>query len=134
VSPALYAHQFKLGEHGRGFFAQLTNKAIRRGAFASVPDLIAAINAYLVANSTNSTPFTWTRTTDLIVVKVRRGRVTLNAITTQNADARLACLRHSWIVTESVSLDIKIRKPGFRKWDVRFDDEIPFAIAVGRRT
>ena len=32
-----------------GFFAQLTNKAIRRGTFASVPDLIAAIDAYLTA-------------------------------------------------------------------------------------
>lgn len=41
-----------------GFFSQLTNKAIRRGAFASVPDLIAAIDAYLPANNTNPTPFT----------------------------------------------------------------------------
>ena len=45
-----------------GFFAQLTNKAIRRGVFASVPDLIAAIDAYLAANNTNPKPFTWTKT------------------------------------------------------------------------
>ena len=64
-----------------GFFAQLTNKAIRRGAFASVPDLIAAIDAYLASNNTNPTPFTWTKTADQIVEKVQRGRVTLNAIT-----------------------------------------------------
>jgi transposase len=64
-----------------GFFAQLTNKALRRGAFASVPDLIAAIDAYLTANNTNPTPFTWTKTADQIVEKVQRGRVTLNAIT-----------------------------------------------------
>ncbi len=65
-----------------GFFAQLTNKTIRRGAFPSVPDLIAAIDAYLAAHNTNPTPFTWTKTTDRIVEKVQRGRVTLNAITT----------------------------------------------------
>jgi hypothetical protein len=38
--------------------ATLTNHAIRRGAFASVPELIAAINAYFAANTTNPTPFT----------------------------------------------------------------------------
>jgi transposase len=60
------------------FFAKLTNKAIRRGAFASVPDLIAAIDAYLEANNTNPTPFTWTKTADRIIEQVQRGRVTLN--------------------------------------------------------
>ena len=64
-----------------GFFSKLTNKAIRRGAFASVPDLIAAIDAYLTANKTNPTPFTWTKTADQIEEKVQRGRVTLNATT-----------------------------------------------------
>jgi len=63
------------------FFAQLTNKAIRRGVFASVPELIAAIDAYLAANNTNPTPFTWTKTAEQIVEKVQRGRVTLHAIT-----------------------------------------------------
>jgi transposase len=64
------------------FFSQLTNKAIRRGVFTSVPDLIAAIDAYLVANNTDPKPFTWTKTTDQIIEKVQRGRLTLNAITT----------------------------------------------------
>jgi transposase len=63
------------------FFSQLTNKAIRRGVFTSVPDLIAAIDAYLVANNTDPKPFTWTKTTDQIIEKVQRGRLTLNAIT-----------------------------------------------------
>ena len=63
-----------------GFFSKLTNKAIRRGAFASVPDLIAAIDAYLAANNTNPTPFTWTKTAEQIVEKVQRD-VTLDAIT-----------------------------------------------------
>jgi transposase len=64
-----------------GFFAQLTNKAIRRGVFQSVPDLIAAIDGYLTQNNTNPTPFIWTKTAGQIVEKVKRGRVTLNAIT-----------------------------------------------------
>src|SRR5437660_5964868 len=63
-----------------GFFSQLTNKAIRREAFASVPDLIAAIDAYLTQPNTNPTPFLWTKTADQIVEKVQRGRVTLDAI------------------------------------------------------
>jgi len=62
-----------------GFFSQLSNKAIRRGGFASVPDLIAAIDAYLAANNTNPTPFIWTNTANQIIEKVQRGRVTLNA-------------------------------------------------------
>ena len=64
-----------------GYFSQLTNKAIRRGAFASVPELIAAIDAYLTHTNTNPTPFTWTKTADQIVEKVQRGRITLDALT-----------------------------------------------------
>jgi hypothetical protein len=63
------------------FFGKLTAKAIRRGVFASVPELIAAIDAYLAATNTNPAPFIWTKTTDQILEKVQRGRVTLNAIT-----------------------------------------------------
>jgi hypothetical protein len=46
-----------------------------------LPSAFTAIDAYLTANNTNPTPFTWTKTADHIVEKVRRGRVTLNAIT-----------------------------------------------------
>jgi transposase len=63
------------------FFAKLTDKAIRRGVFHSVPDLIAAIETYLTANNDNPTPFVWTATAESILEKVRRGRVTLDAIT-----------------------------------------------------
>jgi hypothetical protein len=35
------------------FFGKLTDKAIRRGVFHNVPDLIAAIEAYLEANNEN---------------------------------------------------------------------------------
>jgi hypothetical protein len=36
-----------------GFFGKLTDKALRRGVFHSVPDLIAAIDAYLHPSNTN---------------------------------------------------------------------------------
>jgi transposase len=63
------------------FFGKLTDKAIRRGIFQSVPDLIAAIEAYLKANNDDPNPFVWTATADSILEKVRRGRITLDTIT-----------------------------------------------------
>ena len=63
------------------FFARLTDKAIRREIFHSVPDLIDAIETYLAAHNQDPEPFTWTATTDQILEKVRRGRVALDAIT-----------------------------------------------------
>lgn len=50
--------------------------------FGSVPDLIAAINAYLDAHNNDPKPFVWTATADENLEKVRRGRVTLTTITT----------------------------------------------------
>jgi len=63
------------------WFGKLTAKAIRRGVFHSVPDLITAIETYLSANNQDPQPFTWTATADQILEKVRRGRVALDAIT-----------------------------------------------------
>lgn len=65
------------------FFGKLTDKAIRRGVFQSVPNLIAAIEAYLTANNDNPKPFLWTATADSILEKVQRGRITLNQTTSQ---------------------------------------------------
>jgi transposase len=62
------------------FFGRLTDKAIRRGIFHSVPDLIDAIQAYLATHNDDPQPFRWTATTEQILVKVRRGRVTLDPI------------------------------------------------------
>jgi hypothetical protein len=63
------------------FFSRLAEKAIRGGIFHSVPDLITAIEAYLAAHNADSKPFTWTATTEQILKKVRRGRVTLGTRT-----------------------------------------------------
>jgi transposase len=63
------------------WFRDLTGKAIRRGAFKSVPDLIAAIEAYLEASNRDPKPFVWTATAEQILEKVQRGRATLASIT-----------------------------------------------------
>jgi len=63
------------------WFRDLDDKAIRRGVFHSVPNLIAAIEAYLNANNDSPRGFVWTATAEEILVKVRRGRVALQLIT-----------------------------------------------------
>ncbi|MGH9071328.1 MAG: IS630 family transposase, partial [Acidimicrobiales bacterium] len=62
------------------WFRNLTDKAIRRGVFKSVPDLVEAIEAYLEANNDDPKPFVWVATVEEILEKVRRGRVALEAI------------------------------------------------------
>lgn len=59
------------------WFREITDKAIRRGVFASVPDLIAAIEDYLNAHNDNPKPFIWTATAASILAKVERGRIAL---------------------------------------------------------
>jgi transposase len=63
------------------WFRALTQKAIRRGIFRSVPDLVAAIYAYLEAHNADPKPFVWTASAEEILEKVRRGRVVLERIT-----------------------------------------------------
>jgi transposase len=59
------------------WFSELTNKAIRRGVFHSVPDLIEAIEDYLANYNDDSTPFTWTASTEAILEKISRARAAL---------------------------------------------------------
>jgi len=66
------------------WFRNITDKAIRRGVFGSVPELITAIEDYLAANNADPKPFVWTATADQILEKVRRGRVVLNELASQN--------------------------------------------------
>ncbi len=63
------------------WFRELTDKAIRRGVFGSVPDLIRAIEHYLDANNDDPKAFVWTATAEQILEKVRRGRTALDQIT-----------------------------------------------------
>ena len=63
------------------WFRDLTAKAIRRGAFGSVPDLEQAIADYLAAWNENPRPFIWTASVGQIVEKLARARAKLEAIT-----------------------------------------------------
>lgn len=53
------------------FFALLTEEALRRGSHTSIPQLRAAIQEYIDAHNEDCKPFTWTKTADEILDKVR---------------------------------------------------------------
>ena len=52
------------------FFAEITERRLRRGVFRSVADLERAIEAYLAERNANPKPFRWTATADLILRRV----------------------------------------------------------------
>jgi putative transposase len=54
------------------FFALITGKAIRRGSFRSVKELITKINHFIRQYNQNSKPFMWTATADSILAKLER--------------------------------------------------------------
>src|SRR5689334_21610386 len=54
------------------WFAELTNKRIRRGVFRSVRELEAAIREYIEAHNEDPKPFVWTRTADQILDSIAR--------------------------------------------------------------
>jgi transposase len=57
-----------------GWFAQLTNRRIRRGRFKNVPALINAIQEHIATHNNDPKPFIWTATADDILAKVGRAR------------------------------------------------------------
>jgi transposase len=54
------------------FFALLTERALRRGAFSSVADLENAIKAYIEGTNADPKPFRWTKTANDILASVQR--------------------------------------------------------------
>ena len=62
------------------WFAELTNKRIRRDSFLSVDDLMAAINEFLATWNQKPKPFVWAATVESIVAKLARCRQTLEQI------------------------------------------------------
>jgi hypothetical protein len=54
------------------WFAELTNKRIRRGVFRSVKELEAAICQYIEIHNGDATPFVWNRTADQILASIAR--------------------------------------------------------------
>jgi len=62
------------------WFGELTQKAVRRGAFVSVADLEEAIEQFLQAWNEQHRPFVWTATVENIMAKVERARQKLEEI------------------------------------------------------
>jgi transposase len=53
------------------FFAQITEKRIRRGVFKSVPALEQAIDEYLAEHNTEPRPFAWVADADAILDRIK---------------------------------------------------------------
>ena len=62
------------------WFRELTDKALRRGAFHSAPDLVASIQEYIDAHNNDPKPYVWTATAESILAKVARGRIALGKL------------------------------------------------------
>ena len=54
------------------WFALITQRAIRRGSFTSVQDLVRKIDAFVQRYNRSSRPFVWTATADSILKKIAR--------------------------------------------------------------
>ena len=54
------------------FFALITDKAIRRGSFTSVKQLVQRIDQFVMHHNAQSQPFRWTATADSILEKLHR--------------------------------------------------------------
>jgi len=54
------------------WFAELTNKRIRRGVFRSVKELETAIREYIDVHNEDPKPFVWTKTADQILASIAR--------------------------------------------------------------
>jgi transposase len=61
------------------WFAELTNKRIRRGVFHSVKALEAAIREYIEVNNEDPKPFVWTKSADQILASIARYAQRTNA-------------------------------------------------------
>ena len=62
------------------FFAEITRKRIRRGAFKSLAELEQAIYDYLAKHNQNPVPFVWTATAKAILEKAARAKQTLETV------------------------------------------------------
>lgn len=61
------------------FFRDISENRLRRGVFTSVPELVAAINAYIAQHNRNPKPFIWTKSARDILQKVIRANSRLTA-------------------------------------------------------
>ncbi len=61
------------------FFRDITVNRLRRGVFASVPDLVAAIDEYVAHHNTKPKPFIWTKSAADILQRVIRANARLSS-------------------------------------------------------
>jgi transposase len=59
------------------WFAELTNKAIRRGSFSGVGDLVVAIHEFLEASNRDPTVYVWAASAEAIMEKIPRCKAIL---------------------------------------------------------
>ena len=62
------------------WFEELSQKAVRRGAFRSVADLERTIQEFMAAWNASPTPFVWTATVESILEKLARCRRRLEQV------------------------------------------------------
>jgi transposase len=62
------------------FFRDLSEKALKRGSFFNVDDLIGAIDEYINQHNQNPKSFIWTASANDILAKVKRARKALNKL------------------------------------------------------
>ena len=60
-----------------GYFAKLTKRRLKRGAFRSVVELQAAIKRFLAETNADPRPFRWTKDPAKIIAAVKRGHQVL---------------------------------------------------------
>jgi transposase len=56
------------------WFAEITNKRIRRGSFNSVPELVKAIKDYIKTWNKSGKSFSWTKKPDEIIAKINKAK------------------------------------------------------------
>lgn len=69
------------------FFAEITDKAIRRGVFKNVRELEAAIRTFIKTRNRNPRPYVWTASIASILEKVGRARAALERATEGDANS-----------------------------------------------
>jgi hypothetical protein len=71
LPPALHTHEFVLAEPGRAWwFAELTQKKLKRGVHRSVQALERDIRSWLADWNEHARPFAWTKSADEILDKL----------------------------------------------------------------
>ena len=72
LAHAFHSHYSSWLNQVERFFSLITDKAIRRGSFTSVKQLVQRIEHFVAAYNTKCQPFKWSATADSILDKLHR--------------------------------------------------------------